>query len=177
MTNRVFKPLAVAAALLAPVASVTLVTARGAGAQGASPGGIPAVLEEIRKLRADLAPRKYYLTKGTFDGTAALTACANGFHMASMWEIHDTSNLRYESQLGFLDDDSGSGPPANREGWVRTGTSADDSGAAGVNCNVWTTTGGEGTVAMLDWRETTTYPWASRDDGCNQGNRVWCVQN
>jgi hypothetical protein len=30
---------------------------------------------------------------------------------------------------------------------------------------------------MLDWLETTTYPWASRDDGCNLGNRVWCVQN
>jgi hypothetical protein len=174
MANRVLKPLAVSALLLLPVATATLLTARGADAQGA---GNPAILEEIRKLRAELAPRKYYLTKGTFDGSRALTACANGFHMASMWEIHDPSNLRYASLIGFLDDDSGSGPPANREGWVRTGASADDSGAAGVNCNVWTTTGGEGTVAKLDFLETTTYPWASRDDGCNIANRVWCVQN
>jgi hypothetical protein len=98
--------------------------------------------------------------------------------MASMWEIHDPSNLKYDTERGFVEADSGSGPPANRQGWIRTGRSATTgSGPAGFNCNAWTSTDGEGTVARIDWLEATTYPWDAFDDGCNQHNRVWCVQD
>ena len=66
------------------------------------------------------AKTKYYLTSVSVPGDAALTACDPGFHMASLWEIHDTSNLQYDTGRGLTQDDSGSGPPAAL-GWIRTG--------------------------------------------------------
>ena len=57
-------------------------------------------------------PRKaYYLTQTTHNGGQARSACAAGYHMASLWEILDTSNLRYNTELGFTQEDSGFGPP------------------------------------------------------------------
>ena len=57
-------------------------------------------------------PRKsFYLTRVTHNASQALSACAEGYHMASLWEIHDPSNLRYDTELGFTTDDSGFGPP------------------------------------------------------------------
>ncbi len=56
-------------------------------------------------------PRKFYLTKTYHNGAQALSACATGYHMASMWEIHQPSNLRYDTDLGFIVADSGFGPP------------------------------------------------------------------
>ena len=44
--------------------------------------------------------RGYQVTTGTFDGSQALTACASGYHMASIYEIYDTSRLRYDTSLG-----------------------------------------------------------------------------
>ena len=69
--------------------------------------------------------KSYYVTKTSHDGSEALTACAEGYHMASLWEIFDTSNLRYDTQLGATAQDSGLGPPSISglsEGWIRTGT-------------------------------------------------------
>ena len=40
--------------------------------------------------------------------------------MASLGEIHDTSNLRYDTDLGLTLADSGFGPPIVF-GWIRTG--------------------------------------------------------
>jgi hypothetical protein len=56
-------------------------------------------------------PGNFYLTKTTHNGGQALTACAAGYHMASIWEIHDPSSLRYSTVYGFTEDDSGLGPP------------------------------------------------------------------
>jgi hypothetical protein len=81
---------------------------------------------------ADYAPlaqavsgRQYYLTAaGTYyDGSQATTACAEGYHMASMWELLDVSNLIYNTTLGFQHSsgDQGDGPPAHADGWVRSG--------------------------------------------------------
>jgi hypothetical protein len=70
--------------------------------------------------------RKFYLTKTEFTGSQPLTACAKKFHMASMWEIFDVSTLRYDTENGFTLDDSGSGPPTNFFGWVRTGFSSNN---------------------------------------------------
>jgi hypothetical protein len=67
------------------------------------------------------APRAFYLTQTQHTGGEALTACAAGYHMASLWEIFDPSNLRYESDLGRKNDDSGFGPPTGEVGWIRTG--------------------------------------------------------
>ena len=56
-------------------------------------------------------PRQFCLTKTGFNGSQALTACAAGYHMASLWEIFDTTVLRYNTALGLTKPDSGSGPP------------------------------------------------------------------
>jgi hypothetical protein len=40
-------------------------------------------------------PGNFYLTKTKHNGAQALTACAAGYHMPSIWEIHDPSNLKY----------------------------------------------------------------------------------
>ena len=46
--------------------------------------------------------RSFYLTKATHKGFAGETACALGYHMASLWEIHEPSNLSYNTTLGLL---------------------------------------------------------------------------
>ena len=65
--------------------------------------------------------RQFYLTPDEFDGDEVLTACAPGYHMASLWEIVDPTNLKYNIVLGHTTPDSGQGPPPWSEGWVRTG--------------------------------------------------------
>jgi len=152
-------------------AFLTHVSADQANAQGA---GNPEILDAIQKLQTAVnnlqttvngivsggvaaKPREYYLTKGTFQGNqilsppAATPACAPGFHFASLWEIFDTSNLKYATSLGLTQDDSGSGPPTIL-GWVRTGFSKETSAMAGqANCNAWTSnaSSANGTIAEL----------------------------
>ncbi len=128
---------------------------------------------------------RYYLTPTLHKANEALTACAAGYHMASLGEIHDTSNLRYDTALGFTRGDSGSGPPSGTAGWIRTGWDADESDLPGSsNCNSWTSDSpfGEGTVVALPriWRLTdgpVISPWLSSGELCSEPIRVWCVQD
>jgi hypothetical protein len=76
----------------------------------------------------------YYLTTRTFQGNAALTAGTAGFHMASLWEIRDTSNLQYDTSRGLTQADSGSGPPTETWGWARTGSGSNATGELHVWC-------------------------------------------
>jgi hypothetical protein len=186
MTNRLLRTLAVAGALLSTVALATLFMARGADAQGGSSVGNPALLAELQQLRAQVAPKKFYLTQATFDGAAALTACGTGFHVASLFEIFDPTNLKYDTALGFTQADSGSGPPSGQSGWIRTGSTAQTEGpiAGGPNCNVWSSNEGadEGTVASLsaDWSvdSSRVSPWeASGRVDCHNHIKVWCVED
>src|SRR5215469_6134090 len=98
--------------------------------------------------------RQFYQTSGRFDGAHAPTACTAGYHMASLWEILDVSNLGYNTTLGLTADDSGSGPPSVSDGWIRTGFAAESSATnAGLaNCNAWTENAGNsnGTFANLN---------------------------
>ncbi|CAN5485399.1 hypothetical protein BH20ACI3_BH20ACI3_33540 [soil metagenome] len=110
-----------------------------------------------------------------------MTACAAGYHMASLWEIHDPSNLRYDTALGQTLEDSGFGPPA-LPGAVRTGGNA--AGTFGEpNCNVWTSDSNSeiGTLATLDfdWNDDArrVSPWHVSASFCSSPNRVWCVQD
>ena len=131
------------------------------------------------------APRHFYLTPARQSGGAALTACARGFHMASVWEIIDPSNLKYDTTKGFSQDDSGSGPPTLAGGWVRTGGEANETGVPGTsNCNAWTSNNpfGEGTVMALPpiWTATdlsVINPWFAGGEICAEPTRVWCVQD
>ena len=135
--------------------------------------------------------RLYYLTQQTVTGSQALSACAAGYHMASLWEIRDTSNLKYNTLLGATSDDSGFGPPTSANGagealgWVRTGYDAESSGPGVGNCYAWTSDSGDarGTVAQLNphWLEVSTAnpisPWIAQAIECSSPQNVWCVQD
>ena len=163
-------------------------------------GGLAAVMPLVSRGQGNnpivkqLQPRKFYLTPtDTYNGSQALTACASGYHMASLWEIFDTSNLRYDTQLGFTLADSGSGPPSDAigdetEGWIRTGGRSASSNAAGeTNCFAYTSSEGTvgGTVVELQatWfiaqplPANTISPWLGTTEPCSQMRRVWCVQD
>jgi len=96
-----------------------------------------------RPLASSAGLRGYYLTQGTYNGAEAdgtdgngAGVCASGYHFASLWEILDPSNLKYNTTLGYTQADSGQGPPTNALGWVRTGYLSNTSTTAGQgNCN------------------------------------------
>ena len=128
--------------------------------------------------------RLFYLTTTDHNGSEALTACATGFHMASLWEILDTSNLRYDTTRGLTHADSGLGPPFAVHGWIRTGNQVGDDGAGNANCLAYTTASELvfGTTVDLPrvWASpevTLISPWEALAITCNQPKRVWCVQN
>jgi len=135
-------------------------------------------------------PRKFYLTKTLHDGSQALTACAADYHMASIWEILDPTNLSYNTALGVTSDDSGLGPPSGGLepflGWIRTGYRA--TGGANnpgyANCNAWRSADGAdaGTLIFLTnpwdvFEVETVNPWHSLTRSCNAARSVWCVQD
>lgn len=135
-----------------------------------------------RLCRSD-GSRRYYLTPNEVPGDQALTACPAGFHMASMWEILDTSNLTYDTDLGRTRIDSGSGPPSESRGWIRTGLYADALDEPGIgNCNGWTGSSGFGTVVSLDFQWSRVpaelvSPWDPEIRNCASTSPVWCIQN
>jgi hypothetical protein len=128
--------------------------------------------------------RQFYLTEFGVNGDLPLIKCANGYHFASLWEIADPSNLKYNHSLGLSLADSGAGPPSDRKGWVRTGYESTDSNSAGIgNCHAWTDAwGGDfGTVAYLpsDWiaGDDDIDVWAVGTDACDMPNHVWCIED
>ncbi len=135
-----------------------------------------------------LEGRQFYVTQTTHTGAEALTACSEGYHMASMWEILDPSNLVYNVNLGATQDDSGQGPPNDFDGWVRTGNNASTGGSPGsANCNAWISeeSDDDGTSAELvqsAWQQggrefTMVAPWAASTNSCDTENRVWCIED
>jgi hypothetical protein len=141
-----------------------------------------------RPLAASAGLRGYYLTQGTYNGADAdgtdgngAGVCAEGYHFASLWEILDPSNLKYNTDLGHPGFDSGQGPPSYVEGWVRTGYYSSTSSIPGYgNCNVWdsSSSGHYGTIASLprDWQAgQDIHVWEVDFGGCPYPFRVWCV--
>ena len=102
--------------------------------------------------------------------------------MASLWEIADPTNLRYNTSLGQAVADSGQGPPSSMEGWVRTGYQSDNSSTPGRgNCTVWAGPGGWGTVVnLLDYWTSGGQDmgvWNAGTAGCVLTRAVWCVED
>ncbi len=126
---------------------------------------------------------QYYLTTSYYDGSQANTACDPGYRMASLWEVLDTTNLKYNTNRGITQGDSGQGPPAWNEGWVRTGYSSSTASTVGQgNCNVWSSSNGSyfGTSAYLpiDWAAgQDIHVWKVNTWSCNFTLPVWCVGN
>jgi hypothetical protein len=133
--------------------------------------------------------RRFYLTADPVpDATHALTACAPGYHMASLWEILDPSHLKYDTALGAVAADSGQGPPVwvgtDYRGWVRTGHIASTLDITGLaNCEVWTSNGTDhrGTTAALPlyWGAgvENLHVWDTTLWSCAGSQRVWCVED
>jgi hypothetical protein len=136
--------------------------------------------------------RGYYLTKDSYKGSYAsgingngAGVCACGYHFASLWEILDPSNLKYNTNLGYNQDDSGNGPPSFISGWARTGYSSNNSSNPGqANCSNWESTDNFsfGTIISLssDWTnsdERDISVWDAAFRGCNATAQVWCVED
>ena len=130
--------------------------------------------------------RHFYLTSLGYPTNAALTACASGYHMASLWEILDVSNLTYDyaHPAAYTQDDSGYGPPSGWFGRVRTGMSTSGSSIAGTgNCLNWTSISGSdfgATVRLSSAWETAPgeiSTWDAASYACNIPFPVWCVGN
>lgn len=131
--------------------------------------------------------RHVYLTAAAnIPPPSAPAACASGYHMASLWEIMDLSNLTYDYDhpSAATRDDSGHGPPSYLGGWVRTGYDNSASNTAGTgNCNNWTVTNitDYGTAAHLshEWATVSgqTGLWEVAAYSCALTGRVWCVRD
>ena len=133
--------------------------------------------------------RKFYLTTGSpgVAGNQVLTACASGYHTASLWEILDPSNLEYDTKRGVTKEDAGSGPPAGSDGdgWIRTGNFSNTGPTPGqANCGNWTSASPSdfGTIVRLQdtWNSGTLYPinpWVPDTKICSSPEGVWCVSD
>lgn len=143
------------------------------------------LMSQIGSLEAQVAalaakgPRQFYLTKTKHDGAHALSACAVGYHMANFWEIHEPTNLRYNTDLGVMHDDSGSGPPSFvfAEGWIRSGLKDVGPGPS-QHCEFWSS------ADSLDFAVTAYLSFTAENDlwvvdriPCNLQRPVWCVQD
>jgi len=174
--------LALLAALLLPAlawARQSAASSSGAARDHAEMGALP------------MFPRGYYLTKGMYNGASAdgsdgngAGVCAEGYHFASLWEILDPSNLKYNTDLGLTKDDSGQGPPtfSSFGGWVRTGYGSSTSSTPGMgNCNNWSSSlsSDSGTYVRLpsNWTAAPDMRvWEVDTAPCNENLlRVWCV--
>jgi len=128
--------------------------------------------------------RQYYLSQTGVHGNQPTTSCTAGYHMASLWEIADPSNLLYNTTLGKTRADSGQGVPAGDPGWVRTGFIASTSNTAGhANCSGWTSLSDShyGTTATLPDSWTINAEdlgvWAISTQTCYTFQYVWCVED
>ncbi len=126
--------------------------------------------------------RRYYVTQTAVQGDAALAACATGFHMAHLAELHTISVLEYDSARGASIADAGAGPPLY-QGWIRTGFGTSDTGTLS-NCNVWTTSAASSTGSTAVWADlwsgssaTRTSPWTVGVASCSVAYRAWCVED
>ena len=137
-------------------------------------------------LQAAAVMPSYYITDLSHYPDEAPTACADGYHFASLWEISNPANLRYDTSLGQTTLDSGSGPPTIQGlGWVRTGYNAGNvSSVAGrANCNLWTSRSNldNGSVAVLPQLWTAgaqdLFVWDVDVRTCNFKLGVWCKQD
>jgi hypothetical protein len=137
--------------------------------------------------------KMYYLTKNSFDGGDAIMACDPRFHIARISEIQDPSNLQYATRsitvYDSLVDDPGLGPPADRMGWVYTGSlplagvpdysdysmsSIDQqngiTGAFHVH-NIW------GELSMDPFSSDPTTGWQTAHRLLSYPQPVWCVED
>jgi hypothetical protein len=127
--------------------------------------------------------RGYYQTTSAYTGDLADDACEDGYHFASLWEILDPSNLKYNTDLGRTKADSGKGPPSGSSGWARTGSGDTGISTPGyANCGIWDSKdpseNGSGVWLPTDWDAGAELEsWMVFAGACNIPRRVWCVED
>ena len=128
--------------------------------------------------------RHFYVTSTNYYPDEVKTACSTGYHMASLWEILDVSNLTYDYDhpAAKTKADSGFGPPSNWYGWVRTGYDSSSSSTTGTgNCNNWTsrldTVYGVSVRLSNSWETAPgdIFTWDATSFTCNYVGPVWCI--
>jgi len=139
------------------------------------------------QLCATTGKRLFYMTPTNHLGANADTACAPGFHFASLYEIADVTALEYDESRGSTAPDSGQGPPSSAPGsgeaWIRTGFSSSVTATGGIgNCAVWTSSsasdnGSTAQLAQVWGTGGSLDPWSTAWDQCISLNQVWCVQD
>ncbi len=140
--------------------------------------------------------RRFYLTTTVHSGADADSACGTGSHMASYHELR-FGRLEYDPTRGSVETDSGSGPPTQSLGWIRTGASggvgSSDEGRA--NCNGWTSAAGGHFGSQAGFNEV-WFPSSPSGSGgnvsagpievdsmrggataCSTPLRVWCIED
>lgn len=132
----------------------------------------------------DEGGRHFYLTAENHLPSSALTACSADYHMATLWEVLDVSGLEYHASHpdAYSRSDSGQGPPAGWNGWIRTGYESSASNVPGTgNCNAWSSSDSAvyGSIVQLgtDWQQAAELsgPWVASTATCNLTGPVWCV--
>jgi len=132
--------------------------------------------------------RRYYMSFENTDGAGARNACALGFHMASLYELHDPSQLSYDwTHTPLPNYDTGLGPVTGIHAWVRTGdinTSGLSTQPGRSNCLGYTSNSPNdyGTVAALSvWWDLPALgatPWVAQTNQCSFAfGSTWCVED
>jgi hypothetical protein len=128
--------------------------------------------------------RHFYLTNVDYTPNTATTACTSGYHMASLWEILDVSNLTYDYNhpAATTKADSGYGPPSFWYGWVRTGGDSSGSSTTGIgNCLNWTSVSASDYGVSIRLSQTwktapgDIFTWNTTSFSCDTIGPVWCV--
>ena len=154
---------------------------------GEEPDAQQSLIEPLAAVKVP-APikRGFYLTNTNYACDQVLTACARGYHTASMWELLDISTLNYHYKHPYAEvkDDSGRGAPSYWYGWVRTGYYSSNSSTAGTgNCINWTSVSGAdyGVSVRLtnNWQTAlgAIGPWEATAFPCYYTGPVWCISD
>jgi hypothetical protein len=137
-------------------------------------------------------PKMYYLTVTGFTGGDAIKACDPRFHMASISEIQDPSNLQYVTSTPAHDYDSpaydqGLGPPSGRMGWIRLGYFTTDWVSDNRDLCMSSSDQQSGTTMSRrflwdnpDQEQPASYAqlwWYTTKVSCSQPEPVWCVED
>ena len=153
-------------------------------------------LLETGNVQVPAKAKMYYLTTTVFTGGDAITACDPGFHMASLSEIQDPSNLQYAPRRTPAYDspydspafDQASDQFPDHTGWVRTEVDA----LTGLvyNCDVWSSSSDQQSGITMTRRslwgergrslyESDPAAWwqSTRTASCSQPEFVWCVED
>jgi hypothetical protein len=151
----------------------------------------------VSKLQATgiavVAPKHkmYYLTVTSFTGGGAITACDSRFHMASLSEIQDPSNLQY----AIVSIPAYEVPPVtvesshlpNHSGWIRTGEVP--FWGYPDNCDFWmsssdrqsgttmTRYSSHGSVRPKPSATDPITSWHKTLTSCALPEHVWCIED